>query len=136
MIGDSVTTIGNYAFGACRSLTEIVIPDSVTTIGEWAFSGCSSLTEIVIPDSVTTIVGFAFYYCSSLTEIVIPDSVTTIGGYAFYYCSSLTIYCEAESELGGWDSDWNYRPVYWYSESQPTGSGNYWHYVDGVVTKW
>ena len=25
---------------------------------------------------------------------------------------------------------------YYYSETPPTGDGNYWHYVDGVVTVW
>ena len=25
---------------------------------------------------------------------------------------------------------------YYYSEQRPTGSGNYWHYVDGVPTPW
>ena len=26
--------------------------------------------------------------------------------------------------------------VYYYSEEEPEGEGNYWHYVDGVPTKW
>ena len=40
IIGDSVTTIGKYAFSYCRSLTSVTIPNSVTTIGGWAFSNC------------------------------------------------------------------------------------------------
>jgi hypothetical protein len=24
----------------------------------------------------------------------------------------------------------------YYSETEPTDTGNYWHYVDGVVTEW
>ena len=40
------SSIGDYAFEYCRSLTEIVIPDSVTSIGDYAFSGCSALTTV------------------------------------------------------------------------------------------
>ena len=90
VIPDSVTTIGDFAFSDCSSLTSVTIPDSVTTIGSYAFSGCSSLTSVTIPDSVTTIGDYAFYYCSSLTSVTIGEGVTTIGNYAFYYCRSLT----------------------------------------------
>ena len=89
-IPDSVTSIGNYAFWDCSSLTSITIPDSVTSIGDSAFYRCRSLTSITIPDSVTSIGNFAFEDCSSLTSITIPDSVTSIGDSAFYRCSSLT----------------------------------------------
>ena len=68
-IGDSVTTIGNYAFWACRSLTSVTIGDSVTTIGDNAFSICDSLTSITIPDSVTSIGDYAYYSCSHLTSV-------------------------------------------------------------------
>ena len=85
-----VTTIGNYAFRDCSSLTSVTIPDSVTTIGESAFSWCEGLTSVTIPDSVTTIGDWAFDDCSSLESITIPDSITTIGDRAFYNCSSLT----------------------------------------------
>ncbi len=40
----SVTTIGDYAFSGCSSLTSVVIPSSVTTIGYSAFSDCNNLT--------------------------------------------------------------------------------------------
>ena len=89
-IGDSVTTIGSYAFSSCSRLTSVVVPDSVTTIGDYAFEGCSSLTSVEIGDSVTTIGSYAFSSCSSLTSIEIGDSVTTIGSYAFSGCSKLT----------------------------------------------
>ena len=89
-IEEGVTSIGNYAFRNCSSLTSITIPEGVTSIGEDAFAYCSSLTSITIPDSVTSIGASAFSGCSSLTSINIPDSVTSIGEYAFYGCNRLT----------------------------------------------
>ena len=90
VIEDGVTSIGNYAFTYCVSLTSITIPDSVTSIGYYAFFYCKSLTSITIPDSVTSIGNYAFFYCRNLTSITIPDSVTSIGNDAFSGCRSLT----------------------------------------------
>ena len=89
-IPNSVTSIGDYAFSECYRLTSITIPNSVTSIGDYAFYGCSGLTSITIPNSVTSIGDYAFSGCSGLTSITIPNSVTSIGDYAFYGCSGLT----------------------------------------------
>ena len=88
----SVTSIGDYAFAYCDSLTSVTIPDSVTSIGSSAFSDCTSLTltSVTIPDSVTSIGREAFSDCTSLTSVTIPDSVTSIGDSAFESCDSLT----------------------------------------------
>ena len=90
IIPNSITSIGDYAFGECFSLTSITIPNSVTSIGEWAFSACESLASVTIGNGVTSIGAAAFSSCSSLTSIAIPNSVTSIGSEAFCGCSSLT----------------------------------------------
>ena len=87
---DSVTSIGDFAFDGCHSLTSVTIPDSVTSIGDCAFDGCTSLTSVTIPNSVTSIGRSAFDGCTSLTSVTIPNSVTSIDWYAFKGCTSLT----------------------------------------------
>ena len=71
------------------TIKNVVIEDGVTSIGNYAFWSCSSLTSITIPKSVTSIGDRAFYNCSSLTSITIPDSVIGIGNYAFSSCTKL-----------------------------------------------
>ena len=72
--GKSVTTIGDYAFWDCDSLTSVTIPDSVTSIGNCAFWGCDSLVTIAIPASVTGIGREVFYSCDSLSSIDVSEN--------------------------------------------------------------
>ncbi len=88
-IGNSVKSIGDYAFRDCTSLTDLAIPDSVTSIGYEAFGDCTSLTNVTIGNGVSSIGTAAFYYCTNLTSITIGNRVTGIGAHAFNGCSSL-----------------------------------------------
>ncbi len=90
VIEDDVTSIGNYAFSGCSSLTDITLPSSVTSIKSCAFYKCSQLASIEIPSSVTSIGNSAFQNCTGLTSITIPESVTSIGDSAFRNCTGLT----------------------------------------------
>ncbi|MBR2876417.1 MAG: leucine-rich repeat domain-containing protein, partial [Clostridia bacterium] len=55
----------------------------VTSIGEYAFRHCTSLTSVIIPDTVTNIGEKAFYNCILLENIIISDYVKNIGSAAF-----------------------------------------------------
>ena len=83
-IPSSVTSIGDYAFDNCTSLTRIEIPSSVTSIGREAFEKCERLTSIEIPSSVTSIGWNAFAYCTSLTDIEIQSIGAFKYNYVFY----------------------------------------------------
>ena len=88
-IGNTVTSIGNYAFASCNGLQSIKIPASVTSIGNYAFLGCNGLQSIQIPSSLTSIGNNAFASCYGLQNITIPASVTSIGISAFQNCYGL-----------------------------------------------
>ena len=102
-IPDSVTSISDYAFNDCTSLTSVTIPDSVTSIDDWTFSSCTSLKSIEVSGNnknYSSIDGVLFNkdkselitYPAGKTdsEYVMPNSVTSIGRYAFSGCKSLT----------------------------------------------
>ena len=103
-IPNDITSIGDFEFKGCGSLTEIVIPDSVGEIGDNAFMDCNGLLGVYITDVAAWCnISFDGYganplcYAQNLylnnklvTELIIPDSVTSIGEYAFLGCNSLT----------------------------------------------
>lgn len=89
-IPPSVAGLGDEAFSACISLTNVTLGTNVTSIGANAFNSCSGLAELLIPDSVTNLGNAAFAFCGSLTHVSLGASVSTIGSDAFASCSNLT----------------------------------------------
>lgn len=92
ILGDSVLTIGKYAFynQGDDSLRTIVLPQRLTTISAWGFGYLEHLQSIEIPANVTSIGGNAFSGCTNLQSVVIGSGVTSIASQAFRDCNSLT----------------------------------------------
>ena len=98
-IPTTVTSLGNYCFQNCQSLTGITIPDAVTSLGFGCFKNCSSLSAVTIPDSVTSINFWCFSYCSKLTSVTCKATTPpTLGSSAFNGTpSTMIIYVPSES---------------------------------------
>ena len=89
IIGNKVTSIGDYAFYNCDTLTSLEIPGNVKTIGDYAFYSCGEIAEVDFKEGITTIGTHAFYDNDSIKEIIIPDSVISIGKYLFACCNNI-----------------------------------------------
>lgn len=95
-LGNAITTIPNYMFEECTSLTKLEIPQSVKSIGYNAFADCP-LNEINFPEGTTSIGGCLFGYQSvPLKKATIPSTIEYIAEDAFNGCNSITdFYCYA-----------------------------------------
>ena len=64
-------------------VTDVVLSNGITSICDYAFYGCDSLSSITIPDSVTSIGSHAFYNCSSLKYVFYMGDETQWDGISF-----------------------------------------------------
>ena len=84
---DSVTTIGEFAFGKCRNLANIIFSKGIKTICEGAFLACA-VEFVSFPEGILDIGKSSFAGCKNLKEVVIPDGVINIGEWAFNCCDN------------------------------------------------
>ena len=103
VIENGVTRIGTSAFFG-EPITSVNLGNTITSIGNRAFYACRALTSVTIPNSVISIENAAFWVCSSLQSVIIGNSVASIGGWAFYLCSltSIVSYAEIAPDCDGW----------------------------------
>jgi len=103
-IPSSVVKIGESAFGACESLTDVYY---LGTMEEWMqirfenqYSNPMSyaqnlhingqlVTEVIIPEGITKVPNNAFVNMTNLVSVTIPESVLEIGDNAFASCTGL-----------------------------------------------
>jgi hypothetical protein len=91
-----VTSIADYAFRYCTSLTSVTIGTNVTSIGYVAFDRCPSLTNVIVSSSVTNIGGGAFQGCTSLSAITVDASnsfYSSVDGVLFDKSQTTLIQC-------------------------------------------
>ncbi|MDR2717327.1 MAG: leucine-rich repeat domain-containing protein [Treponema sp.] len=68
------TRLIQYPVGK-TDVSSFTIPNSVTVIGDSAFGGQDSLTSVTIPNSVASIEDYAFTTCSVLTRVIFQGTI-------------------------------------------------------------
>ena len=105
--------ISAFGFQKFECLQGIILPTSIQRVGQKAFDGCSRLTAI--------------YYLGTQAEW---QEVELVG------VEEKTLDEEKYETVTIIENALTKCTVYFYSETAPTDSGSYWHYVDGVPVVW
>ena len=152
-IPDSVSIIGDEAFAHCKNLTTINVDvnnehyksidgNLYSKNGKLLINGAVEKQDstFIIPDGVEVICDRAFYSLKEVKCLVIPKSVTSIGHAAFYLYKSNVYYkgtVDDWSNISIGEYNINFATTYYYSDSEPTEEGNYWHYDEnGEIAVW
>lgn len=88
-IPNSVTSIGDYAFGNCAGLSSVEIPDNIINIGMSAFTCSEDLLSVKIGAGVSIIAEQTFAGCINLKTITIGPNVQKINSFALASCGNL-----------------------------------------------
>lgn len=101
VIGEGITSVGDYAFYYFTKLAKVTLPSTLKEIGAQAFYDLRKITEIgkkaffssgiqtiTFPDKLTTI-GVEAFNATALKNVTFPASLTTINEKAFMNCASL-----------------------------------------------
>ncbi len=86
-VSDTVTYIGEEAFGGCTLLENVTLPKNLRNGDVEMFINCEFLRSITLPDTMEVIPERMFMGCERLADVKIPEGVTSIGLQAFMECA-------------------------------------------------
>ena len=165
-VPNTVKKIGRYSFAFATGISEVILPEGLEYISDGVFNHTSYLRKINIPKSlldigdyvfcslfnleflnlssnITVIKPHLFIDCHALTSLVLPKSLQLIHKAAFQDCYYLSdIYYEGTKEeydsitMQSMNEYFDRATINYYSETEPSETGNYWHYVDNEPVNW
>lgn len=143
---DGVLYVGNHAIDCDENATEIIFREGTLTVAGEAFYGCTALTHIQFSASTVDLGRDWFWNCTALETVVLPKW-EYISPYLFeknkpstvYYLGSAEEFAQAVAYINNlYDIDlFADITVHFYSETEPTEEGNYWHFdAEGKPALW
>ena len=145
-ISDAVLYIDDAAFVGCTKLTDVRLSHSINYLGAYgsdygeAMFGDTEVKFLEVPEGVSHL-GFYTFMASDIEYLVLPSSLTRIYTLCLDSCPLKEIYLRAPEEqykesLLNKIAELTEATLYFYSETEPTEGGNFWHYVDGKPVIW
>lgn len=147
-----------YAVYYCDALEEIRLENVKSIAGQAFLPGTAynsgentALKKLTVMGECDSIGGYAFCnFVNRETVVILSKEIKEIASYGFYNCKFDTVYFTGTREewnamnIGYADEGYeeydalNTVAVYCYSETAPSGEGNYWRYASDGVTpvKW
>ena len=144
-ITDSVLYIDDGAFYGCTKLEEVRLSHRITFLGAYDSDygedmfAYTSIKSIEIPEGVR-ILGHYTFDGAGVEQLVLPSTLTAV--YISSFGGSLKdIYLRATAAHYPADlleeiDEQTDATLYFYSETEPTEEGNFWHYVEGKPVIW
>ena len=138
---EGLEEIGEYAFYYCSSLSGIKIPESVTSVGAQAFRACDG-TVSRSENGVEAVDGWITYALPAATYLVIDSSIRGIAKNVLIDCNGFdTVYLGDGADLTeitvcSGNGRLYSAAKYTFSENLPESEGKFWHYTDGIPTRW
>ena len=139
--------MGEQAFKNCNALTTVGLGEGLMQIDIEAFLG-SGLTEIAFPQSLTEIAEDAFGDCEALQTVILYGTASegelSVADSAFRNSGIKTVFFYGNEALRDafllrvayGNAALTHATFYYYSESEPTVSGNYWYLRQGKPRVW
>ena len=133
-------TLDNYTLAECDGFTSLTLPNNIVDIPYGCFQTCANLELVRLGSAVNSIGDYAFSWPQSgKFDIILPSSLKSLGESPFinaahiFYEGSQEDFDAIEKKGAVCDE----YQLYFYSESEPSESGRYWHYVDEAIpTVW
>lgn len=88
---EGITSISDYLFDSCESMTMDSLPSGIRRIGDGAFSGCKNISITSLPEDCLEIGSYAFFECDNIQISEFPNMVERIGNNAFTSCKGLEV---------------------------------------------
>lgn len=102
VIGEGVTTLGEYAFVKCPNLIKVQFSSTVDTVRFHGLTECNALTELRFPEGVRVLESRSVAKCMGLRKLYIPLSMKAIDFKALFKCQPV-----GEVVYAGTEEQWN-----------------------------